>query len=184
MLGRQASKINPSPIVLSHLRVLVDGDGNRSRRDYLEQFGIPAGLGLALFVGGVTISATTATAVLTLAALLAAFLFQLTVQLLDRAADWAQSDPAPGPSTSRYAELLEELSASAGYASIISAATASGALGVAITSRGWQEHLLAAITVALLLHLAATLLLVARRVFLLTKERLNTARTGTPSRPH
>lgn len=176
---RGTSKIDPSPIIASHLRALVDADGKWSRRDYVEQFGLPGAAGLAVLIGDVAISTGTATAVLTLAALFAAFLFQLTVQLLDRAADWAQSDPPTGPATSRYAQLLAELSASAGYASFVSAVTASAALAVAITQRGWQERLLAATTVAFLLHLAATLLLVSRRVFLLTTERLNAARTGT-----
>ncbi len=175
----RTSKINPSPIVRSHLKVLVDGNGRWSARDYLEQFGIPVAVGLALWIADVSISTGTGTAILTLSGLFAAFLFQLTVQLLDRAADWAQSDPDPGLPTSHYAGLLEELSASAGYASIISATTASAALAVVISQKGWPEHLLAAITVTLLVHLAFTLLLVARRVFLLTRERLNAARTGT-----
>src|SRR5436305_558625 len=63
----RTSKINPSPIVRSHLRVLVDSDGRWSARDYLEQFGMPGVAGLALWMADVSISTSTATAMLTLA---------------------------------------------------------------------------------------------------------------------
>jgi hypothetical protein len=60
----------------------------------------------------------------------------------------------------------------------VSAASATAAVAVAVISDGWPERLLAALTVGLLIHLGVTLLMVARRVFLLTGARLNEARTA------
>lgn len=175
---RYASKVDPSPIIAGHLATIADDTGHRHPRDLLEQFVVPVIAAVATGVAGVEVSAQTGIAVLTLAGLFSAFLFQLTIQLLDRAASWAESRPRPSPSTSRYADLLGELSANAAYASLVSAATATAALAVAVSSDGWQERLLAAVTVGLLVHLGVTLLLVAQRVFLLTRAKLNEARTS------
>jgi Na+/proline symporter len=175
---RHSSKVDPWPIIDGHLATLADEDGQRHPRDFVEQFGVPLFAAVAAGLARVEISSPTGIAILTLAGLFAAFLFQLTIQLLDRAASWAESLPRPSPSTSRYADLLGQLSANAGYASLVSAATATAALAVAVTSDGWPERLLAALTVGLLIHLGVTLLLVARRVFLLTRARLNEARTA------
>lgn len=176
---RHSSKVDPWPIIDGHLATLADEGGQRHLRDSVEQFGVPLLAAVGAGLAGVEISSPTGIAVLTLTGLFAAFLFQLTIQLLDRAASWAESKPPPSPSTSGYADLLGQLSANAGYASLVSAATATAALAVAVTSDGWQERLLGAVTIGLLVHLAATMLMVARRVFLLTSSRLNEARTGS-----
>ncbi len=175
---RRVSKIDPSPIIAGHLATLADQSGQRHPGDFVEQFGIPLVAAVVAWVSEMEISSSTGLAILTLSGLFAAFLFQLMIQLLDRAASWAESHPPPGPSTSRYADLLGEVSANAGYASLLSAVVATAALMVAITSEGWQERVLAGGTVGLLVHLGMTLLLVARRVFLLTRTKLNDARTA------
>src|SRR5206468_11778177 len=101
---------------------------------------------------------------------------------LSRAAAFAESHPSPSRETSEYARLLEDLSANAGYSALVSAVAGVSALAVSITSSGWQEHALAAMTVAVFVHLGTTLLLVSRRVFLLTVTKLNAARTDHADR--
>jgi len=154
------------------------GMGRPRRRDYAEQFVAPVLAGAVTWWINIRISPATGAALLTLAGLFAAFLFQLVIQLLDRAASWADTKPETGPLTSHYAALLTELSANAAYASLVAAVAATTSLGATISSKGWQERLLAAIAVALLVHLGTTLRMVTRRVFLLTKSRLHDARTG------
>lgn len=177
MNAKGESKLDPTPYLKMHVRSFVQNEHVRAR-DVLEQYLLPVGAGVAAFAFSVNISAPTGIAMLTLAALFAAFLFQLVIQLLDRAAAWADARPEPGPSTSRYADLLQELSGNAAYASFVSALASASALAVAISSKGLAEHILAGAAIALFAHLATTLLLVARRVFLLTVARLNDARTG------
>jgi hypothetical protein len=178
-MGRKHdSKIDPSPIVRGHLATLVGADGHPRTRDYVEQAGVPVAVGIGAGLGNAVISTTTGTAVLTLAGLFAAFLFQLTIQLLDRAADWAESSPLPSPATSRYADLLGELSANTGYAALVAGLTASVGLVAGLLPSGLIERLTAALLVCLLAHLGVTLLLVANRTYLLTRAYLNAARTG------
>jgi hypothetical protein len=179
MGGRRESKIDPAPIVRAHLATLIDAASRRRRlQDYIEQYLTPLAVGLGAWWLDITISAGTGAAILTLAGLFAAFLFQLIIQLLDRAAGWAEIRPAPGPATSRHALLLGELSANAAYASLVAAVTACLSLGVAVTSAGWEERLLGALTLGMLAHLGTTLMMVTRRVYLLTVRRLSDVRTG------
>src|SRR5437879_1361516 len=140
-MGRKHdSKIDPAPIVAGHFATLVGSDGRPQTRDYIEQAGIPIAAGLGAGLGNAAISATTGAAILTLAGLFAAFLFQLTIQLLDRAADWAESSPAPSPATSRYADLLGELSANTGYAALVAGLTASVGLVAGLIPSGLIER--------------------------------------------
>jgi hypothetical protein len=175
---RHDSKIDPTPIVRAHFGTFTDGADRLRRRDLVEQVVLPIAAGTIAWWFGAEISATTALGALTLAGLFSAFLFGLSIQLLDRSATWADTKPDPGPSTSSYANLLAEMSANAGYASLVAAIAAAACLAVAITSTGWQERVLAATVVTLLVHLGTTLLMVARRTYLLTAERLLRARTG------
>ena len=172
------SRLDPRPVLVGHLATLRSDAGRLQARDLVEQYGVPIAAGVGAAIIDVQISGTTAAAILTLAGIFAAFFFQLSVQLLDRAADWAESDPDPGPHTTKYARLLEELSANTTYAALVAAATSAVALAAGVSNAGWPERALATVTVALLAHLATTLLLVATRVYLLTRARLNAARTG------
>lgn len=177
------SRLDPRPILVGHLTTLRSDTGGLHVRDVVEQFVVPAGFGVGAAVIGVGISGTTAASILTLAGILAAFFFQLSVQLLGRAANWAENDPPPGPHTTRYALLLEELSANTTYAALVAAATSAAALAVGVSNAGWPERTFAAIAIGFLAHLATTLLLVATRVFYLTRARLNAARTGRDRTP-
>ena len=121
---------------------------------------------------------------LTVSALLSAFLFGLMLQVADRAATWADSAPERGRATSDHATYLAELAANAGYASLVSILT-SVAFVVASTSHGWVLRVAAALGLGLGSHLVLTLLMVMKRVFNLTLQRLRIARTtGASPRDH
>jgi hypothetical protein len=165
--------------VAAHLDTLVDASGHPSRKDLAQQIAPAIAAALFSVVGRVHLSSGTSVAILTIAGLFAAFLFQLTIQILDRAASWSESHPEPSEATSRYASLLEEMSANAAYASLIAALTAVGALAAVARGKGWESLATAAFVLALLVHLGTTLLMVLRRVFLLSRARLLTARTGS-----
>ena len=178
MARHHEGKFDPWPIVAGHFATLVGVNGRPQIRDYVQLVVLPLVAGGAAWFGHAAISTGTGSAILTLAGLFAAFLFQLSIQLLDRSASWAEADPPPGPATSRYAILLQELSANAGYASLVSGLTASLVLVAMLIPRGGIERIAAAAVVSVLLHLGVTLLLVATRTYLLTTTYLNAARTG------
>ena len=173
------SKIRLDPIVKSHYQTLRDETGKIPRSDFAQHFIIPLSSGSIIGAIGAEISMPTSIALLTLAGIFAAFFFQLGVQLLERAASWADEGPDPGPNTSRYAMLLEELSANSTYASLIAALSAILTLIAGIISGGWYGQTAAALAVMILAHLAVTLLYVISRVFLLTRARLIAVRTGS-----
>ncbi|HEC09681.1 MAG TPA: hypothetical protein ENI86_08970 [Acidimicrobiales bacterium] len=176
---RHDSKIDPTPIIKGHFAAFAGNNHKGWVRDLTEQIALPAVGGFLAWFFGFSISAATGAAILTVTGLFAAFLFQLSIQLLDRSATWSESHPAPGQHTSEYASLLEELSANTAYAVLVAALTLVAAFGASIAQDGWAETFLTSATVVLLLHLATTLLLVFRRVFLFTRARLVAARTGT-----
>jgi hypothetical protein len=184
VIRRADSKIDPGPIIKAHLGTLVDArTGNRRSADYVEQYALPVvAVGVAVLLD-VRITVEGGAAILAFTGIFAAFMFQLTIQLLDRAATWADDHPPPGPATSRHASLLEELSANAAYAALVSLSATTVSLGLAFSSRlpadGMLGVLLAAGAVGLLTHLGTTVLLITRRVFLLTQARLLDARTGS-----
>ena len=139
---------------------------------------MPAGVGVTVSFIEFTVSTTISVALLTLSGIFSAFFFQLSVQLLNRAAEWAESNPETGKSANEYAHLLEVLGANSAYAALVATGAACAALATAITRDGWPESVTVGIAVALATHLIVTLLLVAARVFLLTKARLNAAVAG------
>ena len=177
------SKINPIPIVSGFLRTLVEDDGRRNLRDYVEQY-------VVAFIGGavvvwqeVDLPGQVKAGALAISALFAAFLFQLTIQLLERSASWVDNAPEPGAETTQHAKLLEELSANSAYAALVSALVSSASLVSIVANTGWSGRIIGGLLVASFIHLSAAMLLVLRRVFLLTQERLNTARTGVGRHP-
>ena len=174
----QPSKIGPAPYVSTHLHALAGPTGGLRPRDIVEQFAVPVAAGLGVFAYGVEVEPLIGTALIMLASLLGAFMFQLAVQLLDRAAAWAESSPDPGRATSNRADLMQALCAHAAYSAMVAVLAAGVALAASVARAGTAEHALAGATATTYLHLAATLLLVTRRVFLLSRTQLNAARTG------
>ena len=166
------------PILREHFLTLRYPRGSPHLRDYLGLLVMPMALGLIAAIAGVTISGTTAAALATVTGILAAFFFQLSVQLLNRAAELAHSNPEPNRQTSEYAVLLMTLSANTLYSALVSVSAVVAALLAEIVSNGWSETALVYITITITAHLLWTMLLVISRVFHLTRERLNVARTG------
>lgn len=172
------SNLSPLPILLTHLDSLRNAQGVLGSRSIIEHYVMPACLGAAAFTLNVRISASIATALVTVTGLFAAFFFQLSINILGRAASWSESSPHPSRDTTQYALLLEGISANANYSALVAFLTSAFVLIVGILSAGWGERILVAITVTLLTHLVVTILFVSIRVFLLTRARTVRARTG------
>jgi uncharacterized membrane protein len=99
------------------------------------------------------------------------------LQVSGRAMEWADSKPEPGQNTSEHAQYLEELAANAGYASLVCIVDAIIFVIAATASKQLLEAA-SGIGLALGAHLVLVLLMVMKRVFALTQERLVRARTG------
>ena len=173
----QTSKCNPLPIISRHQQTFVGTDGKFQIRDILQQYGVPAVAGVVMFILDANISSTSAAALMTLTGIFAAFCFQLSVQILTRAAMWAEGDTSAGPATSKLATLLEELSANALYTALVAASASIMIFASGNISYGWLERVITAVATILIAHLAMTLLMVITRVFLLTQARLIEVRT-------
>jgi hypothetical protein len=114
---------------------------------------------------------------LTVTGLLGIFLFGVVVQLSARAMDLADARPEPGPATSEHAIYLEELAANAAYASLV-CIFAAVVFVVASIGSHWVLRISSALGLAISAHLVLVLMMVMKRVFALTQERLRRARTG------
>lgn len=171
------SLIRLKPVIVFHYSTLRDPRSLPRLRDFAGFLFTPAALGVLAAILRIKISSTTAAALVTVTGILAAFFFQLSVQLLNRAADLALSNPTPSRETTDYASLLKLLSANAVYSALMAVAASTFALLAGISSCGWTETLFVSLTVFLCAHLAWTLMLIASRVFLLTQARLIFART-------
>lgn len=175
------SLIDIRPIVVTHYSTLRDSSTKLRRRDIAEQFLVPIAAGLVAVFLEFEVSVTVSVALLTLSGIFAAFFFQLSVQILNRAAEWAEGDPPAGASANQYAQLLEVLGSNSAYAALIATLSACAALAAGISTRGWTESIAVALVIALTTHLVITLLLVSVRVFLLMRARLNAVLTRRDS---
>jgi hypothetical protein len=171
-------KADPSRLVRAHYRTLVDARTGRPLvKDYLTFAALPIGVGVYCRVQAVHLPTAASAGLLTVSGLVSAFLFSAMLQVSQRAMDWTDTNPEPSAQVSRHAIFLRELAANAGYASLVSVIAAGFFVVTAVTSK--TVHLwLAAVGLALIVHLATVLLLVMQRVFALTEERLKVARTG------
>lgn len=193
---RGSFKADPRAIIRAHYATYVDARTGRGRvRDHIE-FAAPPVIALSVcLLLDVRLSSGASAGLLTATGLLGAFLFSAMLQVSQRAMDWADSAPLPGPITSSHARLLRELAANSGYASLacIAAAiayvvSAISAPDVLASSAGsdaavdegsqWVLRASSAIGLALGVHAVQTLLMVMKRVFALTEERLNRAQAG------
>lgn len=175
-----SSKADVRKIVQVHRASYTnDATGRRSILDHLQFEGVPLVAAVLFGAFDVTLRPAASVGLLTISGLLGAFLFGVMLQISDRAMTWADEHPAQGRDTSEHALYLEALAANAGYASLVSIAAAV-AYVVAATSHGhpWVLRIASAIGLALGVHLALTLLMVMKRVFALTQQRLIRARTG------
>ena len=123
---------------------------------------------------------------LTVTGLLSVFFFTVVLQLSARAMDLADDRPDPGPATSQHAIYLEELAANAAYASLVCIFAAVVFVVASISSHTpWVLRISSGLGLAIGAHLVLVLMMVMKRVFALTEERLRRARTGAdlPAEP-
>ena len=177
-MARGDSKPDPRKIIRAHRRTYIDVRTGKTRwQDYLLLDGVP----LAVLAGcgsfGVTLGSTTSVGLLTVSGLLSVFLFGVVVQVAARAMELADQHPEPGPDTSAHAIYLAELAANAAYASLVCIAAAVVFVIASIGSH-WVVRISSALGLALGTQLVMVLMMVLKRVFDLTVERLNRARTG------
>lgn len=173
------SRISPVPVVLTHFRGFRGPRKTIRGRDILEQVVVPLVLGAVSIFLEIELSEPMSAGILAITGIASAFCFHLSIQLLDRAANWADSSPTPGHDTTTYASLIEELSANTLYAAYVAALAAVAAFLAGITEDGWPERMLVCVAAVLAVHFVVSLMLVMARVFLLTRARLNISRTGT-----
>ena len=177
-MTRNNMKSDPSGVISAHRRTYIDvRTGTRRIQDVLVLEVIPVLIGVASFLLKVKLPTGASVGLLTVAGILSAFLFGVMLQVSERAMDWADSAPVPGPDTSAHATYLQELAANSGYASLICIIT-SAVFVVASVSSNLALRISTAIGLALALHMALILLMVMKRVYALTVERLNRARSG------
>jgi hypothetical protein len=170
-------KASPARLVRAHYKTYVNANnGKQLWRDHVFFEGLPLAVLVACWTIGVTLPAGASVGLLTVAGLLSAFLFGVTLQISERAMDWADAKPEKGHDTSEHAIFLGEIAANAGYASLVSIATAAVFVAASVTVHTDPE-VLTAVGLALATHLALVLLMVLTRVFALTQDRLTRART-------
>ena len=172
------SRTSPVPILKSHFGSFRGANRKKRNRDVLEQVVFPLASGTCVTILKIELSEATSAGILAITGVASAFCFQLGVQLLDRAANWAENRPEPGSDTTRYASLIEELSANTMYAAYVAGLAGIAAFSAGVTDEGWPERTLVCAAAVLTAHFLVTLMLVMVRVFLLTRARLNIARTG------
>ena len=179
---RDNVKANPRAIIRAHRGTYIDvRTGRRRWQDIALNEGAPLLLGIGCLIVNVKLPVGASVGLLTVSGLLSAFLFGVMLQVSERAMDWADSSPAPGPDTSSHAIYLSELAANSGYASLVCIVT-SATFVVASASSGWLLRISTAVGLTLAFHMGLIFLMVMKRVFALTAERLNRARTGADRR--
>ncbi len=177
-MGHGSFKANPWIIVRAHWGTYIDARDEKARWQDWAEFGVlPAILAGVCLWQDVKLTTLASAALLTVSGLLSVFLFGVITQVSGRAMDYADSRPTPGPETTAHAISLVELAANAGYASLVCIAAA---VSFAVASIGshWVLRVSSAVGLALGVHMVMVLLMVMRREFLLTQERLERARTG------
>jgi len=176
------SKVDLTRLIVAHYRTYIDVQTGRRRwQDHFLLSVVPIGALAGCLVGDVRLATGASVGLLIVSGILSAFLFGVMLQVSERAMDWADSAPVPGRETSTHASYLSELAANSGYASLISI-LAAAVFVVASVSSGWVLRLSSAIGIAVAVHMVLVLMMVMKRVFALTEERLNRARTGANRR--
>jgi hypothetical protein len=171
-------KASPLKLIRGHYSTLVDYQTKKQRlRDHLLFEGVPALVVIGCLITGLDMPTAASAGLLTVAGVLSAFLFGVMLQVAERAFDWSDSNPEQGPDTSRHAIFLTQISANAGYAALVSIAV-STVFVVAAFAKNTALEISSAIGLGLATHLMLVLLMVVSRLFALTQERLDNARTG------
>jgi hypothetical protein len=175
---RGSLKASPWPLISAHYSTYTDARTGAPRwQDHGVFEVIPLLVLIGCIVREVELGTIASAGLLTASSLLSALLFGVMLQVSERAMDWADSHPTPSKATTDHARYLKELAANAGYASLVCIAAAIVYV-VAATTSGWTLRIASALGLAIGVHLTLVLLMVMKRVFALTQERLNRAQTG------
>lgn len=173
-------KANPWSVVQAHHRTLVDDRSGRPHwPDYAVFYGLPIGVFAGSWALGLTLPEGASQGLLTVAGLLSAFFFGVMLQVSERALQWADEKPAQGPSTTWQADFLTQIAANAGYASLVSIATAAVFVVSAVAKDNILLTIACAVGLALAIHLVLLLTMVIVRVYKMTSRKLLDVRTGT-----
>ena len=172
-------KANPSSIVRAHLRTYRDArSGKILLRDHLLFEGLPVLVGIGVTLGlRAQLSVPASAGLLTVTGLLAALLFGVMLQISDRAMTWADNPPPQGPETTDYSIFLRDIAANSGYASLVCICAAAAFVAASIF-HGGALIAFSGIGIMLVLHLVLVVLMVMKRVYALTRSRLNRVMTG------
>lgn len=171
-------KADPRDLVRAHYGTLVDNRTGRWRAlDHLAFEGLPIVVLISGILLGVSLPKAVCAGLLTVSGLLSAFFFQTMLQVAQRSMEWADEGPLPGPDTSRRAEFLSQIAANAGYAALVCITTAAIFVAASV-ARGTALNVLSALGLGMAVHLVLVMLMVLVRVFAITGERLDDARTG------
>jgi DNA-binding XRE family transcriptional regulator len=171
-------KFSPMRIIRAHRQTYSDDRTGRVMPSDIIAFEIaPAVVGLISAIFNFQLSPVAAAALLMVTGLLGALLFGAMLQASQRALDWADSAPAQSKDTSDHAIFMGQLAANAGYASLVCIAAAISYFFATVATDS-ALTLATAISVGISAHLVLVLLMVMRRVYALTEERLNRARSG------
>ena len=177
-MARGDFKADPREIIRAHRSTYADARTGRPLfRDRLTFDGPPVAV-LAICLGlDVRVPSLASVGLLTVAGLLGTLLFGVLVELSTRAMDMADDRPEPSAATSQHAIFIEELSANTAFASLM-CVFAAIVFVVASIGTGWVLRVSSAVGLALGVEVVLVLMMVMKRVFALTQERLTRARTG------
>jgi hypothetical protein len=177
-MGKGDIKVDPLSIVRAHRKTYVNAStGRPSQMDRIVLEVAPVAFAAISLILDIKLKPGASIAMLTAAGILSALLFSLMLQVSERAISWADDAPKPGSETSRHAQYLLELAANSGYTSLIAVLLVCILVG-ASTTHGWALRILSALALATSAHLILLMLMIMKRVFVLTAERLRYARTG------
>lgn len=176
---------NPRYIIWYHFSALERGPNDitlasRPRlriSTILRDCAVPLASGSAVGVLKFPISTEVSSSILLVSGVLAAFSFQASVQMFERSVALHSDDVKMDRDEYNYGLLLHDVAASSSYAVLISLATAILALAVGISTSGWNEWVLASLTVTFVVHLTLTLVSVLVRVFYLTRGKVRRSLT-------
>lgn len=171
-------KASVRKLVVAHYATYVDArTGKQEPGDHLVFEVLPLLLLAGCWATGVTIPAAASAGILVVAGLLSAFLFGVMLPIADRAAELASDPPPRDEESTQYVLFLGELSANSGYASLVSFVTAAVFVAASAVTGHTASVILCAVGFALLLHLGLVMGMVISRVFAVTQNRLDRART-------
>jgi hypothetical protein len=171
-------KADPRSIVRAHRRTYITAGAERPRWQDLAVFdGLPIVVLVVCVIFNVQLPVVASAGLITVSGVLSVFLFTVVVQVWARAMDLADARPEQSAATSQQVINLEELAANSGYASLVSIGAAVVFVMASISSH-WVLRISSALGLAVGAHLVLVLMMVMKRVFLQTRQRLARARSG------